>query len=387
MRLVLTSAEGPQVFCVTPQQPRLTMTPIGIVRHVSVTVPDQDTDAHHAEACAGMAAVLLAVGFAGAGVMLGPQCVPAGNPAAQAAWLQRQQQLMQLQQQVQLQAAAQQNMMASLQRQQQAVNLRVQAQLQAHVQALPHVYEQLQLSDISSGNQQDSLGAAQAMPGRQSPHQQQHVLAFNGLNAPGRALSPAAVMQTARIVSPAASTMARTVSASGGSSLSSNMGSAMSGYHTGCGMASAPTIGGLTPSAASAATAMCSPSPLDVQYVPFFCSGNAAPMATALMLQEAHGLQPGSLQMFSPSGSFVNNPVSHAQQQSLFATELLSSSANAVDSTAMGTAGVIAGPDAFCSDPFLQGMGSGPLAGGFVNSYLRGLDRADVPGSAQEWLS
>jgi hypothetical protein len=323
--------------------------------------------------------------------MLGPQCVPAGNPAAQAAWLQRQQQLMQLQQQMQLQAAAQQKIMANLQqqRQQQAANLRVQAQLQAQAQALPNVYEQLQLNDVSSGNQQDSLGLAQAMPGLQSPHQQQHMRMFNGLNAHVGALSPASAMQS---VCPVSGTMAGAVSANGGTSLSSNMGSSMSGYHMGYGMGSVPTVGGLTQSAAAAATAACSPSPLDVQYVPFFCSGNAAPVATALMLQETHGLQPGSLQMFNPSGSIVNNPVSNGQQQSLFAAELLSSSANAVDSTAMGTgnmsaAGVIAGPAAFCSDPVLQGMGSGPLAGGFVNSYLRGLGRADMPGSAQEWLS
>lgn len=179
--------------------------------------------------------------------MLGPQCMPAGNPAAQAAWLQRQQQLMQLQQQMQLQAAAQQKMMANLQqqRQQQAANLRVHAQLQAHAQALPNVLGQLQLSDVGSGNQQDSYGPAQAMPGLQSPDQQQHVLVFN---APVGALSPAAAMQSARIASPVAGTMAGTVSANGGTSLSSNM----SGYHVGYGMGSAYTVGGLTQSAAAA---------------------------------------------------------------------------------------------------------------------------------------
>lgn len=119
---------------------------------------------------------------------------------------------------------------------------------------------------------------------------------------------------------------------------------------------------------------------------------------TALMLQEAHGLQAGRLQMFSPSGAIVNNPVSanSMQQHAVFGAEVLSSSANAVDSGALapgnvGSAGAMTtGPSAFCSDPMLQGIviGSGPLTGFAQNAFLsQGMGRTDVPGSSQEWLS
>lgn len=329
--------------------------------------------------------------------MLGAQPVPTGSPAAQAEWLQRQQQFMQLQQQMQLQAAAQQKMLASLQQRQQSqgVNLRMHAQLQAHAQALPNMLQQLQLNDVGSGTQQDTLVPVQAgacVPGLQSPQQQQ-VLMLNGLNAPVGSIAPLTAMQSGTLASPVA---CGAVSTSAGVSLSSTKGSSMSGYQGSYGLMCAPTAGGLTHSAAAAATATCSPSPLDMQYVPFFCSGAAAPM-TALMLQEAQGLQPGSLHMFNPSGAIVQNPIGHCQttgsmqQQSMFA-EVLSSSASAVDSTVMGAgslsaAGGMTGPAAFCSDPVLQGMGSGPLTGLAPGGFLRAQGLGRAPSSAQEWLS
>lgn len=320
--------------------------------------------------------------------LLGLQSVPTGNPVAQAEWLRRQQQLMQLQQQMQLQAAAQQKALASLQQQRQqhqAASLRMHAHLQAHAQGLPSVLQQLQLNDIGSGVQQDTLSPVQGLPGLGSP-QQQHMLVLNGLNS----------MQSGNLACSAAGGMSG--SAAGMSmSLSSNVGSGSS--YTACyglPMGMPGTSGGLSNSAAAAAMATCSPSPLDTQYVPFFCSGTSAPM-TALMLQEAHGLQAGRLQMFSPSGAIVNNPVSASsmQQHAVFGAEVLSSSANAVDSGALGpgnvgSAGAMTGPAAFCSDTMLQGIGigSGPLTGFGQNAFLsQGMGRTDVPGSSQEWLS
>jgi hypothetical protein len=318
--------------------------------------------------------------------LLGMQSVPTGNPAAQAEWMQRQQQLMQLQQQMQLQAAAQHKVLANLQQQRQqhqAANLRMHAQLQA--QALPNVLQQLQLNDIGSGAQ-DTMSPVQALPGLGSSQQPPHMLVLNGLSS----------MHSGNLACSAAGGVS--ASAAGASmSLSSNVGSGSS--FTACyglPMGMPGTSGGLSNSAAAAAMATCSPSPLDTQYVPFFCSSSSAPM-TALMLQEAHGLQAGRLQMFSPSGAIINNPVraNSMQQQAVFGAEVLSSSANAVDSTALGPgcnvgAGAMAGPAAFCSDPMLQsiGIGSGPLAGFAQNAFLsQGMGRTDMPGSSQEWLS
>lgn len=153
------------------------------------------------------------------------------------------------------------------------------------------------------------------------------------------------------------------VSATGGTSSSSNMASSMSGLHVSYGLMGAPTPGALAHTAAAAATAMCSPSPLDVQYVPFFCSTNSAPMAAALMLQDSLGLQPASLQMISPSCTAIAKPAAATNtQQPLFGTEVFSSSGNAVDSTVGGAcintgAGAVP-PAAFCSDPLLQSMGA-----------------------------
>lgn len=123
--------------------------------------------------------------------MLGGPGIPANSPAAQAAWLSRQQQLASVQQKMQLHAAAQQKMLSSLQQrqQQQAASLRMQAQLQAHAQALPSMFQHMQLSDVGAGNQQDTVIG---MPGPQSPGQQpqQQMLFVNGFNAPVVSMSP-----------------------------------------------------------------------------------------------------------------------------------------------------------------------------------------------------
>lgn len=327
--------------------------------------------------------------------------MPTGNPAAQAAWLQRQQQLLQMQQQMQLQAAAQQKMLANLQqqRQHQMASLRVQAQLQAQAQALPTMLQQMQLNDINSSPQQPQQEVLVALPGLQGLNSpvQQPALMLSGLCTPTMSLPPTASVSSSGMSLPsAAGSAAAGVGGSGGvSSLSSNMASTASGLPAAYGMVAGPMIGGLNCTAAVAATATCSPSPLDVQYVPFFCSGSAAPM-TALMLQDTHGLQASSLQMMSPScytGLSNLTSASNAQQQSVFASELFSSSANVMDSSAVaggnfsGAVGAAA-PVAFCSDPLLQGVGSGNAAGVPPQAFLRaqGLNRGDAQGNSQEWL-
>lgn len=311
--------------------------------------------------------------------VLGTHAIPTGNPAAQAAWLQRQQQLLQLQQQMQLQAAAQQKMLANLQQQRQAASLRMQAQLQAQAQALPTMLQQMHVSDLGSGpqQQQDAIVAKPGLPVLSMPKQQQlpqqQVLVLTGLSAPMVPVPAAAVSMhsgSIAVVSPS-----------------------IGGGAGGCG--SGATMGGLACTAAAAATATCSPSPLDVQYVPFFCSANAAPMP-AQFLQDMSMFKPSSLHMMSPScPTGLLSLTNSAQQHPVLAGELVSSSANTLDNTAWaagsfpGTALQSAAPSAFCSDPMLQGMASGPLSGGPAAAYLRQsvLNRADAPGAAcQEWL-
>lgn len=309
---------------------------------------------------------------AGADVLplLTPLTLPTGNPTAQAAWLQRQQQLLQMQQQMQLQAAAQQKMLANLQQQcQHQMARRVQAQLQAQAQALPTMLQQMQLKDINSSPQQPQQEVLVALPGLQGLNSpvQQPALMLSGLCTPTMSLPPTASMSSSGMsLGSAAGSAGAGVGGSGGvSSLSgNNMASAASGLPAAYGMMAGPMAGGLNCTAAVAATATCSPSPLDVQYVPFFCSGSAAPM-TALMLQDAQALQASSLQMMSPScltGLSNLTSASNAQQQSVFASELFSSSANVMDSSAVaggnfsGAVGAAA-PVAFCSDLVLQGWG------------------------------
>lgn len=312
--------------------------------------------------------------------MLGATSLPPGGAAAQAAWLQRQQQLMQLQQQMQLQALAQQKMAAKLQRQQQ--NLQMHAQMQAQAQALPELLQQMQLEDMrNSFQQQQQSDTFAGLPGLS-----QQLLAYNGLKGSAGPMSPAVSMHSGSMTftSPGAGHVV-----SGGTPLSGNTNS-MSGMNTSFGMLAGSTAGGLSQSAAAAATATCSPSPLDVQYVPFFGSGNPAAMS-ALMLQEAQCLPASCLQMFTPSCSY-GYPAScgNAQQQFLSAAaEVLSSSANACDSTGMcgsmqtGLGG--SAPAAYCSEPVLQGMSSGPLGGG-VPLRASTLGRADLTGGGQDWL-
>jgi hypothetical protein len=286
---------------------------------------------------------------AAADLLHGPMLGSQSSPAAQAAFFARQQQLLQMQQKMQLHAAAQQKMLSNLQQcqQQQAANLRMQAQLQAHAQALPNIFQSMQLSDVGTGNQQDTmLGMAGQAAAAQA--QQQQMLFLNGFNSPvSMSMSPAQVAMNSGSI--ALSLAGAGVSATGSSS-SGNMAS-MSGLH-----ASYSMLGGQ-----NSAPAMCSPSPIDVQYVPFFCSANSAPMASALMLQDSMGLQPSSLHMFSPSCGAIAKPANaSAPQQQLFASDILNSSGNAVDSTVGGAcmAGGAMPPAAFCSDPLLQGMGA-----------------------------
>jgi hypothetical protein len=287
---------------------------------------------------------------------------------------------MQLQQQMQLQALAQQKMAAKFQRQQQ--NLQMHAQMQAQAQALPELLQQMQLEDMRNSfqQQQQQTDAFAGMPGLS-----QQLLAFNGLKGSAGPMSPAVSMHSGSMTftSPGAGHVV-----SGGTPLSGNT-SSMSGMNTSFGMLAGSTAGGLSQSAAAAATATCSPSPLDVQYVPFFGSGNSGAMS-AMMLQEAQCLPTSCLQMYTPSCSY-GYPAScgNVQQQSLFtAAEVLSSSVNACDSTGMcgslqaGLGGSV--PAAYCSEPVLQGMSSGPLDG--VPLRASTLGRADLASGGQDWL-
>jgi hypothetical protein len=313
--------------------------------------------------------------------MMGATSLPPGGVAAQAAWLQRQQQLMQLQQHMQLQALTQQKMAAKLQRQQQ--NLQMHAQMQAQAQALPDLLQQMQLEDVRNSFQQQQLSDTFAgMPGMS-----QQMLTFNGLKGSAGPMSPALSMHSGSMTftSPGAGHVV-----SGGTPLSGNTTSmsGMSGMSTSFGMLAGSTAGGLSQSAAAAATATCSPSPLDVQYVPFFGSGNS-PAMSAMMLQEAQCLPANCLQMLTPSCSY-GHPAGcgSAQQQPLFAAaEVLSSSANACDSMHAGLGG--SAPAAYCSEPVLQGMGSWGLgSGGLGGVPLRAsaLGRADFASGGQDWL-
>lgn len=344
--------------------------------------------------------------------MLGAHSIPTSNPAAQAAWLQQQQQLLRQQHHLQLQAAAQQKMLMQQQQQQrQAPSLRMHAQLQAQAQALPNMFGQMQLSDVGSSGQhaqQEALAAAaaavaagragaQQQQQQSQQHQQQHMLVYNSLSSP-------MLSGNMLLASPAA----------GGAGMSGNAllmdkdgGSSYSGYNNATSNASllaSMQACGLTQTAAATATATCSPSPLDVQYYPFFCAGTGAAPMSALMLQEAHSLQPSSLQMMSPSCPTVLNNLKSAAGNVIVPTsafgaqELFSSSnANALDSPAMaarGLAAAAAGPTAFCSDTLLQGLGSGSIAAVSQGLYTRqqqqqqgAMGRADVTCVPQEWLT